>query len=169
MLKKKVNINFLLALVLVAGLLMIPVVLGVAVNDMSGELDALESDISATLEEGEVDDVEGYGVLAEGTAYGLGTFANTMLIIVIIMVGGYAGLLFVFAAMARLIYAKEGKRLLAYRILMSVEYVLQAGIIVFLVNLLLGGFDIVFLLMILMIAAGLIYSARNTYTKRICG
>jgi len=84
------------------------------------------------------------------------------------MVGGYAGLLLVFAVLARLVFAKEGGRLLAYRILMSVEYVLQAGILVFLIGLLLDGFDIVFLILTLMIAAGLIYSGINTYTKRIC-
>ena len=168
MLKRKVNINFILALVLVAGLLMIPIVLGVAVNDLSSDIDAPGDGISTALEDGEADEVEGYGMLLEGAGYGLGTFANAMLMVVIIMVGGYAGLLFVFAAMARLIFAKEGGRLRAYRILMGVEYVLQAGIIVFLGNLLLSGFDIVFLLMILMIGAGLIYSAVNTYTKRIC-
>lgn len=168
MLKKKVNINLILALVLVAGLLMIPIALGMIVNDMSGELNELGEEMSTAFEDGEIDTVEGHGLILEGAGYGLGAFAGTMLIIIIFMVGGYAGLLFVFAVMARLIFAKEGGRLLAYRILMGVEYVLQAGIVVFLVSMLLEGFDIVFLLMTLMVLAGLIYSARNTYTKRIC-
>ncbi len=168
MLKKKVNINLILALVLVAGLLMIPIALGVIVNDMSGELDALGEEMSTAFEDGEIDTVEGHGLIWQGAGYGFGAFAGTMLMIVIFMVGGYAGLLFVFAVMARIIFAKEGGRLLAYRILMGVEYVLQAGIVVFLISMLLEGFDFVFLLMTLMILAGLIYSARNTYTKRIC-
>jgi len=168
MLKKKVNINLILALVLVAGLLMIPIAMGVIVNDLNDDLGILGEDMSEAYEDGEIDTVEGHGLILEGAAYGLGVFSSTMLMIVIIMVGGYAGLLLVFAVLARLVFAKEGGRLLAYRILMSVEYVLQAGILVFLIGLLLDGFDIVFLILTLMIAAGLIYSGINTYTKRIC-
>lgn len=167
MLKKKVNINLILALVLVAGLLMIPIAMGVIVNDLNDSMDVLEEDMSGVYGDGEIDTVEGHGLIMEGAAYGFGVFSSAMLMIVIFMVGGYAGLLFVFAVMARIIYAGEGGRLLAYRILMGVEYVLQAGIVVFLVNMMLEDFDFVFLILTIMIAAGLIYSGINTYTKRI--
>ncbi len=168
MLKKKVNINLILALVLVAGLLMIPITMGIIVNEVNGGLNILEEDISGAFEDGEIDTVEGHGIIFEGAVYGFGVFSVTMLIVIIFMVGGYAGLLFIFAVLARIVFAKTGGRLLAYRILMGIEYVLQAGIVVFLISILLDGFDIVFLILTLMVTAGLIYSGINTYTKRIC-
>ena len=168
MLKKKVNINLILALVLVAGLLMIPITMGIVVNEVSGGLDLLGEDMSKAYADGQIDTVEGHGRIVEGAVYGFGVFSVTALIVVIFMVGGYAGLLFIFAVLARLVFAKTGGRLLAYRILMGIEYVLQAGIVVFLISILSEGFDIMFLILALMITAGLIYSGINTYTKRIC-
>ncbi|MBQ8821347.1 MAG: hypothetical protein IJZ82_01775 [Lachnospiraceae bacterium] len=132
--KKKVNNNFTLVILLVAAMLLIPLIFGLALIDLDSDMDSLKNEISTTLEDGEVDDVEGYGVIAESVGYGFGAFASVIIFVIILMVGGYALLLFVIALIARLIFKAEGKRLTAYRILMGVEYVLQLGIVYLLVD-----------------------------------
>ena len=125
--KKRANINFILVIILTAVMMLVPIILGAAYVELNNEMDSLKSEMSATLEDGEVGDVEGYGVIAQGIGYGLGSFAGALVLVMIVLVGGYAFVLFLIALIARLVFAKEGKRLLAYRILMGVEYALQAG------------------------------------------
>ncbi|MBQ7919684.1 MAG: hypothetical protein IJ324_07080 [Lachnospiraceae bacterium] len=167
--KKKVNINFILVIVLVAAMMLVPIVLGVAYAELNSEMVSLKSSMDATLESNdEIEDVEGYGLIAESIGYGFGAFAGILVLAMIIIVAGYALLLFVFALIARLVFAREGKRLLAYRILMGIDYVLQVGLVLFLGEMLLGEFNVGPLVLMLLVLAGLVYSARNTYTKRIC-
>lgn len=165
---KKANIIFILAVVLAVAIAIVAIGLGLAFTELGSGMDTLRNDMSATLEGGEVDDVEGYGLIVEGAGYGLGAFAGIVLLFAAIFVGGYAFLLFLFALIARLVYAKEGKRLLAYRILMGFEYVLQAGIFLFFCILLSEGFNPGLLVIMLLVLAELVYGVLNTFTKRIC-
>lgn len=166
--KKRANINFLLVIILTVAMMVVPIVLGVALVDLSSELEGVKSSMDATLEGSEIDDVEGYGVIAESIGYGFGAFAGAILLVVIFLVGGYAFVLFLIALIARLIFGKEGKRLLAYRILMGFEYALQAGIILFFADVLSGEFNVVPLVIMLLVLAEIVYGVINTYTKRIC-
>lgn len=167
--KKKANQNFIMAMILVAAMVLVCIFFGAALVDLDSDLDSMKSDISTTLEDGEVEDVEGYGVIAESIGYGFGAFASAIIFAVILLVGGYAFLLFIVALIARLIYAGKGKRLIAYRILMGVEYLLQVGLILFFGDILVGSFNVVTLVIMLLILIEIVYGAVNTYTKRICG
>lgn len=166
--KKRANINFILVIILTAVMMLVPIILGAAYVELNNEMDSLKSEMSATLEDGEVGDVEGYGVIAQGIGYGLGSFAGALVLVMIVLVGGYAFVLFLIALIARLVFAKEGKRLLAYRILMGVEYALQAGIIIFFVDILSGEFNVGPLVIMLVVLAEIVYGCVNTFSKRIC-
>ena len=83
------------------------------------------------------------------------------------LIGGYAFLLFLIALIARLVYAGKGGRLVAYRILMTVEYLLQFLLIVCMVFSLIEVFMIKIFILTLLILAGLVFSAMNTYSKKI--
>ncbi len=165
--KKRANINFILIIILTVAMLLVPAILGIALIDLDSDMESLKSEISVALEDDEMDDVEGYGVIAEGVGYGLGAFAGALVFAVALLVGGYAILLFVVALIARLVFAKEGKRLVVYRILMGLEYILQLGILIFFVDMLSGGFQLGALLLMLLVLAELVYGCVNTFTKRI--
>ena len=166
--KKTVNGNFILCMLIVAALVLLCVFFGVATTDMGGEMDSIKSDISETLEDGEVDDVEGYGVIAESIGYGFSAFASAILLVMILLVGVYAFALFIIALIARLVYKSEGKRLAVYRVLMGIEYLLQAGLILFLGEILVNSRNLTVLVVIVPLLAAIVYGVRNTYTKRIC-
>ncbi len=166
--KKTANKNFIMAILLVAAMTLVCILLGVVLIDLDGDLDSAKNSISTTVGDGAVEDVEGYGVIAESIAYGFGAFAGAILLVIIFLVGGYAFVLFLIALIARLIYAKEGKKLLAYRILMGVEYLLQTGLFLFFIDSLMREFNVIILIMMLLVLAEIVYGVINTYTGRIC-
>ena len=88
--------------------------------------------------------------------------------VVLFIVGGYSLLLLLIAWMAWLVYHKNPEKLHTYRVLMSIHYVLQLGVIYVLVDMLIDQFSLIILLFAILVVAALVYSAYNTYTKRIC-
>ncbi len=166
--KKTVNKNFILCMLVVAALVLLCVLFGVATADIGGEMDSVKSDISGILEGEEVNDVEGYGVIAESIGYGFSAFASAILFAMILLVGAYAFVLFIVALIARLVFKSQGKRLVIYRILMGVEYVLQAGLILLLGDMLVNSGNGIVLVIIVPLLAEIVYGVRNTYTDRIC-
>ena len=86
--------------------------------------------------------------------------------ILIIMVV-YALLLFVIALAARLVYKDSGGRLLAYRIIMGIEYALQGIMEVLLIISITRLPTIGNVLGAVILGAEIIYGAINTYTPRI--
>ena len=82
--------------------------------------------------------------------------------------GIYTLLMFVIALIARLIFSTSKKRLLAYRILMGLEYVLQGVVLVILLALFVNGvLKMTGIISVILLLGQLIYSAINTYSKRI--
>lgn len=167
--KKIANINFILAVILIIGLLLPAFTLGKYSNYLDSGLEYLQNDMDERMDDGSIDDVEGWGLILEGIGLGLGTVANVVLIAVIVIIVVYALLLFLFALIARLVYAPQGGRLVAYRILMSIEYILQLLLIAFFIFILTSAFMVKILIYTILASAGLIYSAYNTYSKRIKG
>lgn len=65
--------------------------------------------------------------------------------------------------MARAVFSKQGKGLLAYRILMGIAYILQGGIVLFCINVM----SVSWIILAALVAAGIVYGGINTYTERI--
>lgn len=166
--KKAVNKNFILCMLVVTALVLLCVLFGVATTDIGGEMESVKSDISGILEGEEVNDVEGYGVIAESIGLGFGVFASAILFAMIFLVGAYAFVLFIVALIARLVFKSQGKRLVIYRVLMGIEYVLQAGLILLLGDMLVNSGSGIVLVIIVPLLAEIVYGVRNTYTDRIC-
>ena len=149
--KNRANINFILAMVLVAGLVVFMINLGSLSSKLGSGLQGIEESMSIKQEADGVENAEDYGLILEGIGYGLGTVANVALLVVNSLIGIYAFLLFFFALLARLVYAGNGGLLI--------------GLLIYS---LMGVFVLKVFVLTLLISAGLIFSAMNTYSKKIC-
>lgn len=168
---KRVTQNLLICIGLPLGLVVFTIILAVVINSFGSEIKEIKEDIESVYEDGEVDTIEGHGAIFSGGIMVLGVFAEIALIVVAFFVGGYAVLLIILAVIARVIFAPKGGRLLAYRILMGIEYVLQAFLVWLCVAFALDEtllFMFFYLRIGIGVAAALIYSVINTYSKRIC-
>lgn len=85
-----------------------------------------------------------------------------------LVTGIYTIIMFVITLIARLVFSTSKGRLLAYRIFMSLEYVLQ-GVVIFILGALFvnGVLQATGIISFIFLGAQLIFSARNTYSKRI--
>ena len=163
---KKVNINFILSLLIIIALF----ALAVFCLFLGGKLDAevLETtgnNMQETMQGGDIGDVEGYGLIAQGIGYGFAFLGYIVFIILAILIGGYAVLMLVFAAVARVIFSNE--RLLAYRILMGIEYFLQIALELFILTMLVDQFAVWWLVTELLLVSITVYCMINTYSARI--
>ena len=165
--KKAINCNFILAIILSLGLMLVPVGIGIIVNGIEKDMQEIEEKIEILESEEWVDEEEGYQ-LSEEFEQGMGNYARMIFYVVLFIVGGYSLLLFMIALLAWLIYRKNPDKVKSYRVLMSVHYLLQAGVVYVLVDMLLSQFEIILLLLTILVVAALLYSALQTYTKRIC-
>lgn len=88
-------------------------------------------------------------------------------------VGRVSVKLLTFALLARIIYRKNSKGLLVYRILMGVHYLFQLKGIILVFCMVLCGFEvsivlaIIYLLILIFSVIAFLYSVSNTYTERI--
>lgn len=102
-------------------------------------------------------------VVSGKTSNSFGDLIGIVIYVLEILIGGYALLLLILAIVARAVFSKQGKGLLAYRILMGIEYILQGGIVLFCINVMSVSWNILAAL----VAAGIVYGGINTYTERI--
>lgn len=160
---KKVTINFIMSMAVVALMLVCIVILGVASAKISDGCNSAKNEISATRQKDEIGDVEGYGIAVNGIGYGFGALTGFVILVIEILIGGYALLLFVFAAIARAVFSKQGKGLIAYRVLMGIEYVLQGGLVLFCIKVM----SVPLMILAALVAAAIVYGSINTYTDRI--
>ncbi len=122
---KKVNINFILTLILPTVLVVVAIATKCWLVTLEAELDGLKTEMDVELQAEEIDDVAGYGLIAQSFGYtaGMVIFIVAELFFVILP-SIFAIILFVPALIARCIYSERKGRLLAYRILMGIEYTL---------------------------------------------
>lgn len=168
---KKVTQNLFISigvgLVLVIMMLILMGVTGI----LGSGVKEIKEDIDTIYEDGEVDTVEGHGAIMEGGLMVVGAFAGVFLIGLICFMAIFAFVLILIAVIARLVFAKQGTRLVLYRILMGIEYLFQAIVAWVCMDVALDNLrDINFICLLVGIAVtvGTIYSARNTYSERIC-
>lgn len=165
--KKVVNRNFLLAIILSLALMLVPVGIGVIVAGIEKDTHEIQKKLEI-LEEEEWGIPEEMQELSAKYEQGVGNYAKVIFWVVLFVVGGYSLLLFLVALMAWLVYRKNSDKLRGYRVLMSIHYILQLGVVYVLVDMLVDQFSLITLLLTILVVAALIYSAFNTYTKRIC-
>lgn len=124
---------------------------------------------AATLIDGGVSDVEGYGTII----YFLSGSGVTLTSILIMAIGAmaliYSITIFVLACIAKHIYrASDGRLLIIYRILMGIVY----GLLAFLEYIIISAYHVKYFSMIcipclIIMTSILILGIRNTYTDRI--
>jgi len=160
--KNAVNRNFILVIILALGLLLVPLIVGISVKGIEKDAQEIEEKLEIVVAEG-----EGYE-LTDSYSKEVTAYAKMIFWVILIVVGGCAALLFLTAFAAWLVYRNNPQKIKAYRVIMSVNYLLQAVVIYVMVDMLLDEFSIGVLFLTLLVAAGLFYSALYTYSKRIC-
>ena len=160
--KNAVNRNFILVIILALGLLLVPLVVGISVKGIEKDAQAIEEKLEIVVAEG-----EGYE-LTDSYSKEVTAYAKMIFWVILIVVGGCAALLFLTAFAAWLVYRNNPQKVKSYRGIMTINYLLQTVVIYVMVDMLLDEFSIGVLLLTLLVAAGLVYSALYTYSKRIC-
>ena len=163
--KKAVNRNFVLVIILALALLLVPLVVGISVKGIEEEAQTIEEKMELVFAE----DANGerYQV-PEDLSQGMTAYAKMIFWVILIVVGGFAAVIFLTAWAAWMVYRNNPQKVKAYRVLMTINYLLQAGVIYVMVDMLFEEFSMGILLLSLLVAAGLLYSAFYTYSKRIC-
>lgn len=170
--KRPVNFN-LVSMLFIAVLLVGGVILSFYAESWIGssEFDELGSSINETLSHDEIEDVEGYGLIVESFAYGLGVIGEVFFWVFMIMSSVIISLIIIMLSIiSRAVYSAENhKRLLAYRIIAGVCYFFMlASFLLFSVlffynpiaSVLAAVFD-------LLVIAVFIIGIRNTYSEKI--
>ncbi len=164
--KNAVNRNLVLAVVLSLALMLVPLGIGIIVSGIEKDTKEIQEKLEI-LEEEEWGAPEEMEELSAKYEQGVGSYAKVIFWVVLFIVGGYSLLLVLIAWMAWLVYHKNPEKLRVYRILMSIHYLLQAGVIYVLVDMMIDQFSLLTLLLTVFVTAALIYSAFHTYSKRI--
>lgn len=167
--KRPVNINFitiLMVVIVLAGLSAVSV--GVAMNLTDG-LSAVGNEFNELRAGGDDNAVAGWGILITGFAGLTGAILVVLCWIVAITLAVIAVLLFIPLLIARLVYKNTGGRLLAYRIIMGVEYFFLSLFALLVFGLMaVNVLSAVILLPLLNIIIAIIATNMvNTYTDRI--
>lgn len=160
--KNAVNRNFILVIILALGLLLVPLVVGISVKGIEKDAQEIEEKLEIVVAEG-----EGYE-LTDSYSKEVTAYAKMIFWVILIVVGGCAALLFLTAFAAWLVYRNNPQKVKSYRVIMTINYLLQAIVIYVMVDMLFDEFSVGVLLLTLLVAAGLVYSALYTYSKRIC-
>jgi hypothetical protein len=165
--KKATNQNLVIAIILSLALMLVPLGIGIIVAGIEKDTREIQEKLEV-LEEEEWGDPEEMRELSAKYDQGVSSYAKMIFWVVLFIVGGYSLLLLLIAWMAWLMYHKNPEKLRTYRVLMSSHYVLQLGVIYVLADMLIDQFSLIILLFAILVVAALVYSAFNTYTKRIC-
>lgn len=126
----------------------------------------LRTDMEETVENADesIFDVEGYSVIFKGILYSFVTFGEMVVVMLVISCGLGAFIVFFPALLARLLYKKSDGRILAYRMIMGIDYVIITAIAL----VMLGGTELsAFWLIPLGMLAIVVCGAINTYSERI--
>lgn len=113
---KTVNVTLILSLI-AAGVLL--VLAAVAFSGML-VLSALQGSVDLSRPAGEIGDVEGYALIIGGLGWAIAAFGSLLFGVFAILLAVCGFLLILFAVIARAVYAPQGGRLTAHRVLMAI-------------------------------------------------
>lgn len=166
---KPITFNF-VSVIIVAVLFILAGVFATASLSLN-DADAVQTDIKSKITEihenaGEdgIDDVYGYGLVILNLGYGVATLGEAFVVATMILCGLGAFIIFFPALLARLLYKNSDGRIMVYRIIMGIDYVMIAVLAL----MLLGGSALLIdwlipLAMLVIVVCGVI----NTYSNRI--
>lgn len=165
--KRPVNFNF--TSVAAISLLFISIAVTGYIMCLSAEteLSEIKNDIDRISSQEEIDDVGGYGLIAESLIYGFGKIGSTLFFGFIVCLPIIISVIIaIFAVISRVVYSAENrKRIIAYRIISGLNYffIFVSALLYTLIF-----FDYaVTIILALLIALALIINIRNTYSKKI--
>ena len=122
-------------------------------------------------ENGEVDTVEGHAAIIVGALGFLGVLGEIMIIFILLGMSFYVAFSLFCTLIARIIYApQKGWRLVTYRVLMTILYLSQmigVGLCFLFAGIEGLSYKLIFIPMGVLMLAGIVYSAINTYSGRI--
>lgn len=167
--KRPVNINFITILavvILLAGL----AVAGVsAAMDLTNGVSAVGNEFLDLWRNEDYNEADVWGMLITGFAGLTGALLVVVCWTAAITLAIIAALLFLPLLIARLVYKNTGGRLLAYRIIMGVEYFFLSLFVLLLLGMMIGNVlsVVVLLPFSLIIIAIIVTNMMNTYSDRI--
>ena len=168
---KKVTQNLWISIAICVLSLLLAVIPTILLIGLDGGMEAVGGFFEEIWENGEVDTVEGHGAILVGFLGLLGIFGEFILIGLLLAIATYLTACLFLTLIARFIYApQKGWRLVVYRILMSILYLVQTvGVWICFVFASFEGIGpkVTFIPIGLLMIAGIIYSAINTYSDRI--
>lgn len=167
---KQVDKNFVLALLLTGTLLLLAISISLIYHSASSDLDTLKNNINGKLEQKPIEDVAGYALILEGLGYGMGSiglfFIKLLFVWFPVLLGCY---IFIFALIAKLVFAMSDQRILLYRVLMGFSF--SGQIVMLLSNLILvttgGWLSVIGLISSIGVFFAIFLGIRGTYTKRL--
>lgn len=168
--ERPVNFNFVLVVAVAVAFMLIAVVGYAKFMPEHPNLSELRTDINKTRAQEEIDDVGGYGLIANFLVYGVVKTAD------IINRGVYiflpiiiAAILVFWAGVMRLVYSNKSRvRILIYRIIASFFYFFMFHSAVIYVLGCIDAFMFVpAIVLIVFVTVSIITGIRNTYSKRI--
>lgn len=170
--KRILNFNFITIVILVGLLVLATGLAWVSLSEVSATVSNDIEELHDPNDDGEIDDVEGWGFIFGGSLLGLAALSVAFIKLVCVLgTGLFVLLVMVPAVIARLIYRAKKGRILVYRILMFFSYAGMSILAFFLGNIIFAGrltvVTVVLSVLFLYTVAVLILGIRNTYTKRI--
>lgn len=113
---KTVNVTLILSLIAAGVLLVLAAVAFAGMLAMS----ALQGSVDLSRPAGEIGDVEGYALILGGLGWAIAGFGALLLGVFAVLLALCGFLLALFAVIARAVYAPQGGRLTAHRVLMAI-------------------------------------------------
>lgn len=158
--QKTANLNLktaagFLGVVILLGIILL-IILLIGNTSIAEQKANLHKSISDTLTQDTIEDVDGYSVIVNGLAYTLFSLSGIAIAFVFIIYIGIpftsALVLFLFAAVARIVYAKSRVNFLPYRILVILQYLLTIAFsVIFLVIIASINTDILLLIPVILL------------------
>ncbi len=136
-------------------------------NFFSEQFDEFSTEVDEAKSNGEIDDVEGYGIIAKSSLLGLGVIGVIIYWGATFIMGAFAIILIIISSIAMAFYKPEGAGLNIYRVIMALVYILLAMLDAVLLSMMFNGFSVLVLVCILILTPIILYCLVNTYSKRI--
>lgn len=167
---KQANINLILSMTLVSILVLVSLSGFVMGKSLGAGMDGAQKEIERLSGNGEIGDVEGYGIIAYGVGYGLSSLGMAVVLFFVVLVPAFlAAFIFIFSLLARLVYKNTKGRVIAYRILMGFSFAGQLAMLI----LSLIGFTsykmgmVVYVMICAFIIWAIVIGIRGTYSYRL--
>lgn len=164
--KRTVNANFVMILSVILLLCAVAGFFGFYAHSAQGYGGQYAESASNILDKG-IDTVSGWGVIFGTLGAAAMTIATGAFYLLMGLLLFYAIIMLILLIIARCVYRNEGGRLLAYRILMGIEYVLILLLVWIMWGIFNSTYSFLTLILSLIFLALTIWSMVNTYSSRI--